>query len=157
MFAGHKFTHRERARRAADCITSSVHLHAVSRSRNRRRPKISSLRAAAQQIESGMLQVRRILSARFSVINPNSFVAYNLLGICQAQAGEIEAARKSFQKAIELNPALATAHVNLGKLLIRMHEEAAAIRQFKAAIAIDPDIWSATRPPIRRSIFLGFV
>jgi tetratricopeptide (TPR) repeat protein len=103
-------------------------------------PEDQSLRAAAQQIENGDFTAAAELVRNVLASNPNSSSAHNLLGICQAHDGEFGRARASFQKALELNPQFATAHVNLGKLLIRMHEEAGAIQQFKAAIAVDPDI-----------------
>jgi tetratricopeptide (TPR) repeat protein len=109
------------------------------------------LQAAAHEIEGGDFAGAADLVRKVLAGNPNSFIAYNLLGICQAQAGEIEGARNSFQKAFELNPQLASAHVNLGRLLIKMHEEAAAIQQFKAATAIDPEI--LVRDPTSYSAF----
>jgi len=110
-----------------------------------------SLQVAAQHVERGDFAGAADLVRKILVNNPNSFVAYNLLGVCLAQTGEIEAARESFQKALELNPQLATAHVNLGKLLIRMHAQAAAMQQFKAAIATDPEIF--VRDPASYSAF----
>ncbi|PYT23693.1 MAG: hypothetical protein DMG58_27525, partial [Acidobacteria bacterium] len=109
------------------------------------------LRAAAQQIENGDCTAAAELVRKALASNPNSSNARNLLGICQAQAGEFAGARASFQKALELSPQFAAAHVNLGKLLIGMHEEAAAIQQFKAAIAVDPDI--LIRDPASYSAF----
>lgn len=143
MFAGHKFTHRERTRRPAVCIAKIVFVALAFSGfalAQQAPSEDQSLQAAAQHIERGDFAGAADLVRKILVNNPNSFAAYNLLGICQAQTGEIEAARESFQKALELNPRLATAHVNLGKLLIRMHEQAAAMQQFKAAIATDPEI-----------------
>jgi len=110
-----------------------------------------SLQAAARQIEKGGCSGAADPVRQFLAANPHSFIAYNLLGICLAQAGEIEGARNSFETALELNPGLATAHVNLGKLLIRMHDESAAIQQFKAAIALDSEI--LVRDPASYSAF----
>jgi tetratricopeptide (TPR) repeat protein len=108
-------------------------------------PQNTLLQDAAKRIENRDCATATELLAKILVSDPQSAPAYNLLGICRAQAAEYEGARKAFQKAIELNPALATAHVNLGNLLIKMQEDAAAIRQFQAAIAIEPDI--LTRNP----------
>jgi len=154
MFVGHKRTQRERGRRPAVCIVK-IALAALSVSAfalaQKGPAEDQSLQLAAHDIERGDFaaatdRVRNVLAG-----NPNSFIAYNLLGICLAQAGEIEGARNSFQKALELNPKFASAHVNLGQLLIRMHEEAAAIQQFKAATAIDPEI--LIRDPASYSAF----
>jgi tetratricopeptide (TPR) repeat protein len=154
MFAGHTFTRRERVPRPAVCIATIVVLALTFSGfalAQQAPSEDQSLQAAAQRIERGDFAGAADLARKVLADNPNSFVAYNLLGICLAQTGEIEAARKSFQKALELNPRLATAHVNLGKLLIRMHEEAAAIQQFKAAIATDPEI--LVRDPASYSAF----
>ena len=114
-------------------------------------PEDQSLRDAAQQVEKGECTAAAELVRKVLASSPNSSSAYNLLGICQAQAGDFDEARSSFQRALESNPQFATAHVNLGKLLIRMHEEAAAIQHFKAAIAVDPDI--LIRDPASYSAF----
>jgi Tfp pilus assembly protein PilF len=154
MFAGHKFTHRETTRRPAVCVAKIVFVALTFSGfalAQQAPSEDQSLQAAAQHIERGDFAGAADLVRKILVNNPNSFAAYNLLGICQAQTGEIEAARESFQKALELNPQLATAHVNLGKLLIRMHEQAAAMQQFKAAIATDPEI--LVRDPASYSAF----
>ncbi len=81
--------------------------------------------------------------------------AYNLLGVCQTGTGKYEAARVSFEKAIELNPKYASARVNLGILLLGLHEDAAALKQFKAALADDPSILSRDPTSYLSSNILG--
>ena len=51
-------------------------------------PEDQSLRAAAQQIENGDCTAAAELVRKALASNPNSSNARNLLGICQAQAGE---------------------------------------------------------------------
>ena len=98
------------------------------------------LQRAAQEISRGDCAVAVELIRKVLESNPRSPVAYNLLGVCLAQANEADRARSAFEKAIELNPQLASARVNLGRLLIQMHQEATAIDHFKAAIGSDPEI-----------------
>ena len=154
MFAVNKVTPRERDSRPAICIAKIV-LVAVTlfgfALAQQGQSEDQSLQIAAQHIEGGDFAGAADLVRKVLAGNPNSFIAYNLLGVCLAQAGDIEGARSSFQKALALNPQLASVHVNLGKLLIKMHEEAAAIQQFKAAIAIDPEI--LIRDPASYSAF----
>src|SRR2546426_6430375 len=97
------------------------------------------LRAAAQSIEKRQFATAAELLRKVLAGDPNSARAYNLVGICQARTGEYEGARKCFEKAIELNPRFAATRVNLGNLLIGMHEDAAALKEFLAAIAIEPN------------------
>lgn len=97
------------------------------------------LRAAAQSIEKRQFATAAELLRKVLAGDPNSVRAHNLLGICQARTGEYEGARKCFEKAIELNPRFAATRVNLGNLLIGMHEDAAALKEFLAAIAIEPN------------------
>jgi tetratricopeptide (TPR) repeat protein len=154
MFRRHAVTRRERARRAAVCLARIV-LLALTLSgfafTQEEQTEGQSLQSAAQYMERGDFAAAAALVRKILVRNPNSPSAYNLLGICQVQSGESEGARQSFEKALELDPRLATARVNLGKLLIRMHEETAALQQFKAAIAIDSEI--LVRDPTSYSSF----
>jgi tetratricopeptide (TPR) repeat protein len=101
---------------------------------------VDSLGLAAQRVRVKDFAAAEEILRKVMVEEPDSAVAENLLGVCQAQTGRDEAARKSFAKAIELNPKFPEPRVNLGNLLLGLHEEAAAMRQFKAALAIDPGI-----------------
>jgi len=60
---------------------------------------------------------------------PQYDVAYNLLGVVQIQLNEVEAARRSFSKAIEVNPDFAEAYRNLARISFaeRKYEEADAL------------------------------
>jgi len=103
---------------------------------------VESLRLATQKIGAEDFAAAEEILRKVLMEEPDSAVAENLLGVCQAQTGGYEAAKKSFEKAIELNPKFPDPRVNLGNMLLGMHEEAAAMRQFKAALAIDPGILS---------------
>jgi tetratricopeptide (TPR) repeat protein len=154
MFAGNRVTQKERVGRPAICTLKIVlvTLTVFGFTLAQQYPSEDHLlQIAAQHIETGDFVGAADLVRKVLAGNPNSSIAYNLLGVCLARAGDIEGARNSFQKALELNPQLAPAHVNLGKLLIRTLEEAAAIQQFKAAIAIDPEI--LIRDPASYSAF----
>jgi len=103
------------------------------------------LELAAQKIEAkDCAQAQKILDD-FLRQNLNSSVAHNLRGICEAQTGQLAAARKSFEKAIKLDPKYVAALVNLGNLLLATHKESVALKQFEAALAHDPD--ALTRDP----------
>jgi tetratricopeptide (TPR) repeat protein len=97
------------------------------------------LRAAAQCIERRELATAAEIVRKVLAGDPNSFRAYNLLGIYQTQTGQYEEARRSFEKAIELDPKYAPAHVNMGKVQVALGLDAAALKEFQAAIAIAPN------------------
>jgi tetratricopeptide (TPR) repeat protein len=108
------------------------------------------------EIAAGKIRAKDFSSAedlirRALIKEPTSAKAYNLLGICQSGTGKYEAARKAFEKAIELNPRFASARFSLGILLLGLHEDTVAIKQFKAALAVDPLI--LTRDP---TSYMGF-
>ncbi len=100
------------------------------------------LRSAAYQIKvKHFPQAERLLQQALAK-NPRSPEANNLLGVCQAQVGDIEGARKSFEQAIALDEKFAPGYVNLGDLLLNAHDEAGAWKLFRAALAIDPLVLS---------------
>ena len=99
-----------------------------------------SLRLAAQRIRVKDFVGAEEILHKVLADKPDSAIAENLLGVCQAQTGRYDQAQKSFEKAIELNPRFPEPRVNLGNLLLGLHEETAALRQFKTALAIDPGI-----------------
>jgi protein O-GlcNAc transferase len=144
MFPGHVVNQCKSARRLAarirKIVVLSLALSGFSFTQQTQPEEDQSLRAAAQYIESGDYAAAAELVRKVLASNSNSASAYNLLGISRAQASEFEGARESFQKALDLNPQFANAHINLGKVLIKLHEDAAAIQHFKAATAIEPEI-----------------
>jgi len=98
----------------------------------------AALRSAADQIKLKHFgEVQRILQQAL-LKNPSSSEAYNLEGIYQAQTGQIQDARDSFERAITLDEKFAPPHVNLADLLLNAGDEAGAMKSFKAALAIDP-------------------
>ncbi len=70
--------------------------------------------------------------------NPSSaLVEYNL-GCVLLPAGQPEEARIHFQKALQIEPALADAHNNLGNLLLQKAQVDEAIAHFQKALAARP-------------------
>jgi Tfp pilus assembly protein PilF len=72
--------------------------------------------------------------------DPDSAEAYNLMGFCEVSLGGYVAAQTAFEKSIHLDSYLVAARVNFGHLMLRMHKESAALKQFEAALAINPGI-----------------
>jgi tetratricopeptide (TPR) repeat protein len=75
-------------------------------------------------------------------INSNSLDAYNTLGLCYLDQGELELARFVFLKAEASVPGgdtSASIQANMGLVFFKMDKEYAAEERFNAARAMDPD------------------
>jgi Flp pilus assembly protein TadD len=64
--------------------------------------------------------------------------ALNAVGAAQAEAGNLAAARQSFEKAAAADPSDASAKLNLGTLLLRSGDGASAKTQLEAAVRLEP-------------------
>jgi len=60
------------------------------------------------------------------------------LGLNQQRLGEYAKAAGEFKRAVELDPANAPAHFELGFCYFRLRQPADAVKQFKAALALEP-------------------
>jgi protein O-mannosyl-transferase len=71
--------------------------------------------------------------------NPDSWMAYNNLGLALVDDGRVDEAIACYRNALRVRPAFAAAHTNLGiALLAQQHPEEAA-NEFRRALAIDPN------------------
>lgn len=70
--------------------------------------------------------------------NPNSFEAYNNLGLIFMESGDFDQAVDNFNKAIQLNSAYPTAHFNLGLTFVKMKKFDAAIEEYKKYLELEP-------------------
>ncbi|MBN2493556.1 MAG: tetratricopeptide repeat protein [Deltaproteobacteria bacterium] len=68
---------------------------------------------------------------------------YNNLGLALMEKGELDAASRSFQRAIELHPDDAKAIMNLGLVAARAHRHREAIALFRKAIRLAPEMADA--------------
>lgn len=57
---------------------------------------------------------------------------------CELEATAPDQARDAYRRALELNPALADAHVNLGRMLHEAGAAGAAVEQYRAALETEP-------------------
>lgn len=102
-------------------------------------PKTAQLlRQAAQEIESKQFSLAEHVLARVLGQSPRSALANNLMGVCRASVGDKVAAQKLFERSIRLDPSFLSARINLGNLLLSKHEEDLALKQFEAALVLDP-------------------
>lgn len=71
-------------------------------------------------------------------VTPHEAILYNDLGIAMYSAGRIDDAISRFNEALQLDPALAKAHLNLGVALISKEKLTDAARHFRRSMQIDP-------------------
>lgn len=70
--------------------------------------------------------------------NPSAWLAWNNLGIVDAQAGRLDAAIDELQRTVALQPNLEGARLNLGRALASRGRLQEAAGQFAAALALEP-------------------
>jgi Flp pilus assembly protein TadD len=92
---------------------------------------------ALAAIDLGELEVAEAHFRESLAIKPQPAI-YNDLGFVLERQGLTDEAVKSYRKAIELDPKLATAQYNLGSSLARSGQFAEAERHLRAAIEADP-------------------
>ncbi len=73
--------------------------------------------------------------------NPDDASAWNTKGVFHAQKREFGEALRSFDRALKLEPELAPAHTNRGRVLLALGPEKAhdALRSFDSALKLTPD------------------
>jgi len=71
--------------------------------------------------------------------NPQSWMAYNNLGLAYARAGKDQEAIANYKKSIEINPKYVQAYNNLGLAFGRRGEHKQAIDYYRKALEINPD------------------
>ena len=71
--------------------------------------------------------------------NPNSWLAYDGLGVEQDKAGRLDKAIEDYHRSIAINPNYAVTHVNLGTALAQSGQSEEAIGEFEASLAINPN------------------
>lgn len=68
-----------------------------------------------------------------------------LLGIVFDGEKNPREAEQEFEKAVELEPGMPSAHINLGKHDAQQGDLSAAEREFESAVRLDPEIRRPTR------------
>lgn len=75
--------------------------------------------------------------------NPESWMAYNNLGLRLAQTGRVDEGIAHYQRALELNPGFAEAWYNLGNAFLRAGRSEEATIAYKKALEIEPRLAAA--------------
>jgi tetratricopeptide (TPR) repeat protein len=84
-----------------------------------------------------------------ATLNPADASAHYQLGLIYQKRGEQEAARASFQRAVEIDPREVDAHYQLGRIASHQGRLDEAIRHFEEVVRLDPahsqnEIWRET-------------
>lgn len=84
-----------------------------------------------------------------ATLNPADASAHYQLGLIYQKRGEHEAARASFQRAVEIDPQEGDAHYQLGRIARQQGRLDEAIRHFEEVVRLDPahsqnEIWRET-------------
>jgi len=85
---------------------------------------------------TGNKPVARPLAKKLLTLAPSDFTVLVSNGVLEHDAGEFEAAREHFQKAIAINPNLDVAHFNLGLTLVQLGDNQGAKKEFESALEL---------------------
>lgn len=96
------------------------------------------LREAATHLDAGQLAEAARCYTSVLHYDPDHADALQLLGVVQAQRGELEAAVGLLRRGLAHNPAAAEGHNNLGMVLHTLKRSDEAIASYEAAIALKP-------------------
>lgn len=91
----------------------------------------------------GQMQACHDLAAALSKQHPEDSFVWNFLGIAHAALGNPRESVKCCSRALELNPAYAEAHQNIGNALASMGKHEEAISSYNCALQIKPDLVKA--------------
>ena len=69
---------------------------------------------------------------------PDDPGAHYVMGVAQADAGELYEALRALERAVALSPDRASFHITLGNLYLRLERNAAAAGAFRRALVIAP-------------------
>jgi predicted O-linked N-acetylglucosamine transferase (SPINDLY family) len=90
------------------------------------------------QLDDALAGYKQVLKKR-----PNHFAALHLLGLCEHQGGDSEAAVRLLRRALLLDPQSAAIHSDLGTVLVALHRLEEALDHCDQAIALKPDFADA--------------
>jgi Flp pilus assembly protein TadD len=71
--------------------------------------------------------------------HPTNPQGWNSLGYDLLQAGDLKGAHGAYARAVELEPARASAHYNLARILARMGDRSKALEHFLKAVELQPE------------------
>ncbi|MDQ2834306.1 MAG: tetratricopeptide repeat protein [Acidobacteriota bacterium] len=100
--------------------------------------RLSLLRQAGEEIAAHHLSEAQRLLAAVLAEDPKEARAQELMGVIRFEQGDAVGAETLFRSAIENNPALASAHANLGSLLESTGRPDEARSEYEQSLHLDP-------------------
>jgi len=88
----------------------------------------------AGNLADAQIDYRKVLKKR-----PNHFASWHMLGLCEYQSGNYEAAARLLKRALLLDPQSASAQSDMGVALAALQQLEEAVACFDRAIALKPD------------------
>jgi Tfp pilus assembly protein PilF len=98
---------------------------------------------ATQHFQAGRFEEASVICRQTLEHDLNNHSAVHMLGMISAQAGRTDLAIEQFQRAIELQPAIAQYHCNLGTVLASAEKPQAAANAFRYALQLQPNYFKA--------------
>jgi predicted O-linked N-acetylglucosamine transferase (SPINDLY family) len=89
--------------------------------------------------QRGRLAEAENLCRRILAGDKDQFAALHILGLIEAQRGNLSAALQHFSRTATLNPRSVEAHVNVGRVLGLLARQEEALASYDKALAIDPN------------------
>ncbi len=98
------------------------------------------LLAASVWSTTGRLEQAVELADRVLVRDARSWKAHYVRGLSLANAGRFEEARSALLQSRSVNPASALTHTALGDVVLQLGDIDTAVKAFKTALALEPDV-----------------
>ncbi len=105
----------------------------------------SCLKKADELLKNKQFEQAIISCQRAVEIQPNSAMAYKLLGNALQCLGRVTEAKEQYNQALEIDPKFAEVYANLGSLYAKEQQWDAAISYYQKAIQLKPNLASAYR------------
>ena len=96
------------------------------------------LRNAMKEHKAGHFNAAGKLYQKILSYDPNDADVFNLLGVLSLQCGDLFKASYLIRKAIQIRPAIAQYHFNLGCALNRIGDKHAAIESYRESLKLEP-------------------
>ncbi|MBT5059386.1 MAG: tetratricopeptide repeat protein, partial [Gemmatimonadetes bacterium] len=95
-------------------------------------------RQTLQRFEQLREQDKKISQLRLGLLRaPDHAELYYGLGVLYGQRGDVAAAQRKYEQALQIDPGMVQAHNNLGNLLLKQKQIAPALAHFRFALSLD--------------------
>ena len=89
--------------------------------------------------EAGRLELARLVCENAILLGIDRAVLHSRLGIIALALDEVNVAYQEFQRAVQLDPSLVEAHMNIGAMALSFRDYEAALRAFQIVLANRPE------------------